>query len=309
MANIKDYLEIVIITYNRSSFLDNTLKSLAKSIFSVCNITVLNNASTDDTQKICQNHKGNFENINIITNKFNIGGDANILRSVEVSNGIYTWILADDDEYDFSDCNDVVDMIVNQKADLVHVGANSELPWIFGGSFDTPRRLLYKGYSYFQFSGFISCNIFKTDIFYQYVIPGYKNIINLFPHMPFLISFYENNKNIYISKSKIIKAIPRNIGFSHHDFLEGYSSTACLLKNSKERKYFFYDQNVYNNKLKRAILPLWLLNSFLLNKIKYPLLKFCNIYGLFRLIIALPIFPLYFTLFHIKKNLKSRKSQ
>ena len=112
MEDIRNYLEIIIITFNRCSLLEKTLDSLMKSPFSVCNITILNNASTDNTLDVCNNYMDKFLYLDIITHKFNIGGNANILRAVETSKGKYTWILADDDEYDFAGCNDVFKILV-----------------------------------------------------------------------------------------------------------------------------------------------------------------------------------------------------
>ena len=80
-----DNLEIIVITYNRAELLGTTLDRLAASPFSTCRITVLNNASTDHTQQVVWQKQSLFTNLRLVSNVVNIGGDANILRAVELA--------------------------------------------------------------------------------------------------------------------------------------------------------------------------------------------------------------------------------
>jgi glycosyltransferase involved in cell wall biosynthesis len=292
MEDIRRHLEIIVITYNRSLFLDKTLNSLAKSPFATCNITILNNASTDNTLDVCNKYKNIFSCLNTITHKINIGGNANILRAVEISNGKYTWILADDDEYDFADCDDIFNVIVEGKVDLIHVGAHTDVPWDWGRRLDTPRNLLRDGYLFFRSSSFIPCNIFKTASFYPYVISGYDNVTNFYPHMPFLMSFYENDKNIYVSKKQIVKAVMGNQGYSPESFFVGWTNTACLFHVRSDRILFFQNQFLMDALLKRWFFPVSILATFIYLAIEHPFVKFIDIYGIPRFLIAIFLFPL-----------------
>ena len=62
----------------------------------------------------------------IVRHPKNIGANPNILRAVETSNSIYTWIICDDDFYDFSDCLDIIDAINSEKFDLISPGTQYE---------------------------------------------------------------------------------------------------------------------------------------------------------------------------------------
>jgi glycosyltransferase involved in cell wall biosynthesis len=293
MEDIRNYLEIIIITFNRCSYLEKTLISLIKSPFAVCNITILNNASTDGTLEMCNKYINKFLGLNVITHKFNIGGNANILRAVEISKGKYTWILADDDEYDFSECDDVFEMIICGEVDLIHVGAHTDVAWDFGGRLETPRNLLKNGYSFFRFSSFVPCNIFKTASFYPYIVSGYDNIPNFYPHMPFLLSFFENDKIIYLSKRQIVKAVLGNQRYSNKGFLVGWTNTACLLHTRKRRIQFFQDQFKIDTFLKKWFYPVGILKNFMWLKIEHPFIKFIDIFGVLIFMKALFEFPLY----------------
>ena len=112
---IEEKLEIVLITYNRYKDLENTLKQFSDGPFSDCKITILDNCSDDKTPEICVKYKNIFPDMTIIRHRKNIGGNANILRAVETSKSIYTWIICDDDSYDFSDCLDIVKQLIQRN--------------------------------------------------------------------------------------------------------------------------------------------------------------------------------------------------
>jgi glycosyltransferase involved in cell wall biosynthesis len=304
MENIRNYLAIIIITFNRCLLLEKTLNSLKNSPFAVCNVTILNNASTDNTLSIYNNYKDKFPHLNIITHKFNIGGNANILRAVEISNGKYTWILADDDEYDFNDCDDIFKIIIEGRVDLIHVGAHQDVPWDFGGRLDTPRNLLKGGYLFFRSSSFIPCNIFKTASFYPYIISGYDNISNFYPHMPFLMSFFEHDKIVYLSKRQIVKAVIGNQNYSQKDFIIGWANTACLFHARNDRILVFQNQFLIGTLLKRWFLSTSILKIFICLMIKHPFIKFIDIYGFPRFMISVFLFPSYIIYKILKKILK-----
>jgi glycosyltransferase involved in cell wall biosynthesis len=279
-----------------------------KSPFAVCNITILNNASTDNTLDMCKAYIDKFACLNIITHKFNIGGSANILRAVEISNGKYTWILADDDEYDFSECNDVFEIIISGKVDLIHVGAHADVTWNFGGRLEMPRNLFKDGYPFFRFSSFIPCNIFKTASFYPYITSGYDNIHNLYPHMPFLVSFFENDKVIYLSKRQIVKAVMGNQEYSNKDFLAGWTNTACLRQTRRERIQVFQDQFKIDTLFKRWFYPVFILKQFMRLMVEHPFIKFMDIYGILIFMRTLFEFPLYIV-YKLLKKMQKQKNQ
>lgn len=116
---IEDKVEIVIPTYNRDKYLDNTLNSLLNSPFKNCKITIRDNASPDNTPEICEKYSSLFNNIHIIRNEKNIGGNANVLRSYEQANYPYVWVLADNDMLNFDKCHDFIDAIESEKYDLI----------------------------------------------------------------------------------------------------------------------------------------------------------------------------------------------
>ena len=236
-------LEIYIITYNRALLLSNTLQQLKSSPFSSCKITVLNNCSTDSTLSIAESHASNFKYFSIHTNKINIGSPANVIRAIELSKGIYTWVLCDDDDYNFSDCNDVISAILSENVDLVHVGAHKDF-WKYGGIIATPSELIAKGYPYFKYCSFLPCNLFKTQRFYDSITKAYNNIHNWYPHLPFLIEFLENNDQMYISKNQIVLAGIGAQDYREEELMLNWANCASLLTHKRYKLLFLISQGI-----------------------------------------------------------------
>ncbi len=238
---LEDKLDIIIVTYNREIYLKKTLEYLLYSSFNKCRITVLNNSSSDKTLEICNKYKDQFIDFFIVTNSINIGGDANILRAFEYGDKDYIWVLADDDEYDFSSCEDIINTINEGEVELIHVGAHPDTEWNWGCT-SSPKELVKMGYPYFRNSSFLPCNIFKRSAFIPYIQAGYRNIPNMYPHMPYLLSIYSENKPVYISSRRIVKAVIGNQDYSYKNFVHGWVNTSYLLKSQKDISLCLFQQ-------------------------------------------------------------------
>ena len=238
---IEEKLEIVLVTYNRYKDLDNTLKQFLDGPFSGCKITILDNCSDDKTPEVCAKYQQLFPNLNIIRHVKNIGGNANILRAVETSTSIYTWVICDDDIYDFSDCLDIIDAIDSEKFDLISPGSPGESEWEKGLSTNV-KKLLEMGSSYFFARSFVPGTIFKTKLFDSTcLLKGYANMHNLFPYFPFINKSLENNFSIYLSKNKMITPGTHNMAaFSGVYFIAGWINSCSLIKDKNIRKNTVY---------------------------------------------------------------------
>lgn len=201
---LKENLEIQVITYNRAKALDRTLAQLRDSPFSGCKITVLDNCSTDQTPEVCSTHQAEFSNLHVLRHQKNMGLSANYLRAVEISTSLYTWILCDDDQYDFGDCSDVVAAIEEGKFDLICVGAPGQKAWEHGLK-TTTKGLWRRGARYFYVHTFFPSIIFKTDRFdSECLTMGYHNAANAYPNQRFVIKALEQDFSEYVSKRLLV---------------------------------------------------------------------------------------------------------
>lgn len=242
LKNMINKLEIMIITYNRSKDLDKTLNELLKSPFSNCKITILDNCSTDRTLTVCKNYKKLFKRLQTIRHPLNIGGSANFLRAIENSTAKYTWILCDDDHYDFSECHDIIDVIEAERIDLISVGHPNYSNWERGIETNC-KKLIEDGFTYFITQSFLPSSIFKRELYDSICVQqSYVNIHNLFPHFVFINKSVVENFSIYVSKNPIvIRGEHNNPGFSRLEWLTGWINSCSLIKNKKIRKKAIYE--------------------------------------------------------------------
>lgn len=100
---IEDKLEIVIPTFNRCEKLGITFSYLLdeNSLVKNCDITILDNCSTDDTPNLVKKIAEKHPNVRYRRNARNVGVWQNILRSHEVVSKEYFWILGDNDTYNW----------------------------------------------------------------------------------------------------------------------------------------------------------------------------------------------------------------
>lgn len=243
---IEKKLEILLITYNRSKDLENTFKQLLKGPFVNCKFTVLDNCSTDETPDICSKYQEIFPNMDVIRHKLNIGANSNYLRAVETSNSIYTWILGDDDLYNFSDCNDVIDAIDSEEADIIIVTSHFQRGWERGLS-TTTKELLKRGSRYYHTLSFMPAIIFKTDLFdSECMHEGYLNEYTLYSHFPFINKTVEEDFKVYVSNKEIVQnQDDHKPGYSLIQATLGWMNSCLLIKDQDIRRQTIYLKESY----------------------------------------------------------------
>jgi len=215
-------LDIIIITYNRSEQLEKTLLQFLRSPFVENRVVVIDNASTDTTPEVCQRFANRFPRFEVVRNRLNIGGDANFLRAVEASRATYTWVVCDDDTWDFSCAGQVLACIDNEQADAIMVGPvhpdGFETDQILGA-----RALVEKGF-WFHFSlSFFPAMIFKTRLFTsKSMIGGYRRIVDHYPNFAFIHHLFLSDVQVYLPSDNLV--IRNENDISVLSPLEWYSS-------------------------------------------------------------------------------------
>ncbi|QOW61722.1 glycosyltransferase family 2 protein [Treponema pedis] len=89
-------LSIIIPAYNSGKFLSNTLSSLISQDLSFCEIIIINDGSTDNTEKICKEFAGRCKEIRYISQK-NQGVSIARNAGIEEANGKYIYFFDSDD--------------------------------------------------------------------------------------------------------------------------------------------------------------------------------------------------------------------
>jgi glycosyltransferase involved in cell wall biosynthesis len=247
LSRLEALLEIFLITYNRSPSLDNTLRQLKDSPFAGCRLTVLDNCSTDDTPEITVKYLEHFPNYRIIRHPRNIGGDYNFLRAVELSTYFYTWILCDDDNYDFTHADKVIDAVVRCRYELIYVASRSPVQLGWKGFGETSaRQLISEGARYHRACCFWPALIFRAESYTNFC---YQNAPHLFPSMKFLNRAIDFNFLTYVSEYEIV-----------------IRTDACTSENSPLILYKAWVENaalIEDSELQRYVIEQWTDKGFM----------------------------------------------
>jgi glycosyltransferase involved in cell wall biosynthesis len=230
---IEDQLEIFIFTYQRAQLLGRTLEQLAESPFQNCHITVMDNASTDTTRQICAELKQKLPNLKAEHRRKNVGCSANYLLCAEWAQKPYTWILCDDDEFDFSDCSDWIERLKNQDVDLISIGIEGhQMP---SGVTESARKLALEVPDYFLCHCFVPSMIFRTELFSsQLITAGYHNAETDYPHFPFVAATAVQGWKMYVTQRKVINK-GTNAGYAPARPLTGWLKSCAKIEDREIR--------------------------------------------------------------------------
>lgn len=231
-------LEIVLITFNRLSFLKRTMEFLfaANSPVKDLPITVLDNCSTDGTSEYLQSLYQEHKNLKVIRNGINIGANLNIARAFEITSHTYFWIICDDDTYNWNAWQELENAL-EENPDLVIVNKEFTKGDI---SFSKMVRLLT----------FLPAAVYKRAAVLPSAIKNiYYNAESWFPHLAAICEVINNDGKICTLKNDLIltggqsfdttfvKKADKTLALkSRMIFFEiGYFENLSLLKDPKKR--------------------------------------------------------------------------
>lgn len=97
MSESSPRVSIGLPVYNGAVFLEEAITSLLSQTFTDFELIIVDNASTDETDRICRRLAEQDDRITYVRNDANIGAAANFNKAFHLSTGIYfKWAAADD---------------------------------------------------------------------------------------------------------------------------------------------------------------------------------------------------------------------
>jgi|GEM_PF-2128178 len=232
-ASLSDLLEIILVTYNRARYLDATLEKLRASPIAKCKFTVLDNASSDATPEVCQKHAPSFPNFHVRRNRFNVGISGNYLRALETARSEYTWMLCDDDDYDFSHFDEIVEAVTSRQYDLISVGVPNHSVLPRGVVIRAPDLIQDHRYNFFYTGSFIPCTIFRTSLVVpEMVLEGYYHIHTIFSNLFFFVYAVKQNALVYVTRHDFIINRQENVGYRPLHLVIGWLMVANHVKRT-----------------------------------------------------------------------------
>lgn len=239
-----ELIHCLVITYNRAEHLRTTLARLAASPFRDTRITILDNASTDATPAVTAEFASRFPHYEVIRHRYNIGLSGNLLRAFELSEGRYTWVLADDDQLNPVDISDIHEVMATESADVISLA-------IFGrtersaGKLYTYKEAIRDGIYFFGCCSLITNTIFRTSLLDSRVMhQGYRLAPTLFPQFPLLTKLAVENRRLYCAREIVITktekdAPPWSVGSLWLGWTEACASIPDRQMRDRSRKDYF----------------------------------------------------------------------
>ena len=216
-------LEPVLITYNRSADLQRTLTAFLEAGLTDIRLHVLDNASTDETAAVVAAAQMQWPNLTYHRNQYNIGGNANILRAVEITTSDYSWILGDDDEWHLEDISELCAVLHDGKADVVRLG------WLVSpqsrGKYLDILSLVKNEKLFFASVSMISATIIRRSIIVEHLPHAYMGIGDAYPQLvPLLRAVTRQPLEVYSMCRDLMLHTPSTTPGYFFGDLEWYSS-------------------------------------------------------------------------------------
>lgn len=113
-------LSICIPTYNRAVFLQGLLENIFSEMayseyLNDVQILVVDGNSSDNTSQIIEAFNGDGRRIKYYKREEKVGIDKDILKCIEISDGVYCWLLSDDDRLTTGAIKNLVNHLRNER--------------------------------------------------------------------------------------------------------------------------------------------------------------------------------------------------
>ena len=231
-SRVDQLVEPVLITYNRADQLYQTLAAFLDAGWGDKVFHVLDNASSDNTPAIVEAFRKSWPNLNYHRNRWNIGGNANILRSLEIAQSEYHWVIGDDDAWYFTSSEEVANVLTEGKADIVRLG------WLVSeqsrGHLLSIAELISDERLFFASISMISAVILRRSLVTRYLPEAYQNIGNSYPQLVAVMRNIDEGLCVYtVSQDYMTHTPSEKPGYFSGD-LEWYSdwyATSRYLQN------------------------------------------------------------------------------
>lgn len=112
-------LSIIVATFNSELFLHKSLQSILNQTFRSYELIIVDDASTDGTEKIAQHYAENYEQVRYIKNEINLGCGGSRNVGLRAARGEYIGFMDSDDYIDCNYYKDLYESAINFGADVV----------------------------------------------------------------------------------------------------------------------------------------------------------------------------------------------
>lgn len=115
-------ISVIIPNYNAGRYISRCLDALLEQEYSVTEIIVIDDCSTDNSQEIIQQYKNKYDNIIFIKNSKNKGVSYSRNKGIEISKSEYIMFCDSDDWYEKDATKKMMECVEKNQADFVFTG-------------------------------------------------------------------------------------------------------------------------------------------------------------------------------------------
>jgi glycosyltransferase involved in cell wall biosynthesis len=236
---MKDNISIVIPTYNRSLLLEKTLEKYLDIVeFTNIEIIVLDNSSTDNTKEMLTDTKFNVLKLKYLCNKVNIGGAANILRSLEVANNNWIWVLPDDCAPNIKGFQNIFSVLRDNKPNFIYLTSDNEPPAVSYTIADIFNGNLIGNLS------FLPSIIYNRNLITEHIRFAYSLLSYSYPHLGIIVKsaqqFSKSTKILTINQAYTHTQTESNFYINKYSYVHGsllrLAQTSNLIYPKKDIK-------------------------------------------------------------------------
>jgi len=203
-------LSIAIPTYNRNQNLLGNLQLLLPQLTPQCQLLILDNCSPVPVQETLRELLATYPHVNcrIVRHSVNVGGNANILRCIEMCETPWLWILGDDDA-PLSDAVTTILQHIERHADCVAINFSIDAKrggeWTARGVGELARSL--DGSADLPW---ISNSVYRTPDFKANLKFGYQYTYSMLPHVATLLVALGERESCFFSRARIVDGETRD---------------------------------------------------------------------------------------------------
>lgn len=210
---LNNKLTIIIPTYNRCQSLKVTLANLCKNNYDQIKIIVLDNNSKDSTEFITREFQETYGFLEYKKNSTNIGLNANLLRTIEICETDWLWMLSDDD-FIIDDCFHVIDRNLDNSENLLLINfATREFVHREKRKVTLGLESFLMYLDSFPNALFISTNLVNAKKLKKNISLGYQYTYSMIPYFIMLLDNLKKESSLVVfSQESIVKFnIPERI--------------------------------------------------------------------------------------------------
>jgi hypothetical protein len=308
-------LTIAIPTFNRTESFELLLISIYKEIENLndhdkglLNIHIHENSTSKEIIESKKEILKKFQYINIdvsyYLNRYNIGGNMNIMKCIDCVESGWVWIIGDDDILLSNSIKSILSLIkFNASFSSITFCSTQNIKNNTDEVNDLPKNIISNNINeflnnvYFNNAGFISCNLLNTEYLSNFSQVIYETLFTKYPHLNYMLLCLDSNfKNLAINKIYVYSSPPK----WDRDSIEARFFSLYLLPfknpNSIKAVRDFIKKNKSNFKSKIYFYRKYLKSNIDINIIEQlyiPIYKYSKINN-----------DIFFKIFKVIKNLK-----